>query len=488
MMRVTITATLFATLVDTTVATTDDRIATSYMYGGIAHRALEDAGGVPGDTPWANVTDHGQLPPAFPQLEDSAAGTLPPGAGATLVDGGAVFDRDLDDGPHFVAASCTYDWPQTVAATAARGDNFPADFNLCLEMTQGPCATKKVCSQDDTVELTCDEMVFHLDGEQLSAPSVFIGYMTHGPLSAHVAIYPMDCVAPVAHFSGPVLVETDTPQVEATQTVTGIIPMNEATYWCRPNPDSLSYYVGEQCAVALPQDGHVGFKLRPTGGFIAVPTDCQWSVPGSQPPVAALDVLAGSCPTEGLAEVQFEDPTDSSEGSTTWVNFKTMAPANAYSLIFDANDATHGALMLHLHCSYAVVPHEIAWRFMCAEDTAGRRMLQQDMGIDIKTIDQDVPFFQQDQPPPSPSPPTPMPTPPTETYTIEPDTIEPGEASKTEQNNILILLAVAVAVAVAIRRLCKTGQDAATKDADTKDFASQVDSNGGVLGGSVGAC
>eukprot|EP01046_Picozoa_sp_COSAG06_P005902 COSAG06_NODE_268_length_18811_cov_4.369549_6_plen_714_part_00 len=41
---------------------------------------------------------------------------------------------------------------------------------------------------------------------------------------------------------------------------------------------------------------------------------------------------------------------------------------------------------------------------------------------------------------------------------------------------------------VATRRLCKTGQDAATKDADTKDFSSQVDSNGGVLGGSVEAC
>ena len=86
-----------------------------------------------------------------------------------------------------------------------------------------------------------------------------------------------------------------------------------------------------------------------------------------------------------------------------------------------------------------------------------------------------------------------MPTPPTETYTIEPDTIEPGEAAKTEQNNnSLILLAVAVAgvvaVAVATRCLCKTGQDAATKDADTKDFGSQVDSNGGVLGGSVEVC
>ena len=124
MMRVTITATLFATLVDSTVATTDDRIATSYMYGGIAHRALEDAGGAPGDTPWANVTDHGQLPSrVFRQLEDSAAGTLPPGAGATLVDGGAVFDRDLDDGPHFVAASCTYDWPQTVAAKKLAAKN-----------------------------------------------------------------------------------------------------------------------------------------------------------------------------------------------------------------------------------------------------------------------------------------------------------------------------------------------------------------------------
>ncbi len=290
-----------------------------------------------------------------------------------------------------------------------------------------------VCGKAPTLTTVCDTLSFTVNGSELVASTEVIAYMTPDSsdmMSPFVVRYPTECRSPIIQFSGNINVVTEPPEQRPTLTETGTIPVPIAEYWCHPPGYTGEYFTGPACLQALPQGTLVGFRLRAADGYAVVPQQCTWSLPSYLKPVAAVDVLINACPTyHGVAEV-FTNPAD----GVTWIALLSQAPVDAYTHLFDNDPTTHGQLLLHLQCSYAVIPEDLAASFMCSAGGSGggrrlltamaqRRLQEQTppLTASVNSISADIPMFGGSSFTPAPEPvPEPVPEPwfPSETVLI----------------------------------------------------------------------